>query len=255
MRSKSIWLRIILFVLLLTANRQLQSQIKAYENDLDSIRMFILSNPGLLDSLNERALCPDSVLQVSDYFLLYYGSAYLDNYAPYSESIPLDAAFGDMDAERYSAALELFQSVALDHPGFIRPFQLMGMACHMMGDTVTASKWFQRYYEYLSIPFYSGTGLSADSAFIVRCVSDEYLIVSEMGLASYSQSLVMENDLPFDILDVQDEGGGEEWKLYFNVAQPYLLGMSRMFKEDPPSEIEKKKTKSERTRKERKKKR
>jgi len=216
------------------------AQVLVYGFPLDSIELEVKADPQYLIDLNQKCIHADSVLTINDYFDLYYGSAYLHGYSPYGEGVSGRVIEELLDEQKYTEVISTCDSQILSHPGFIRPFYYLGIAYDQMGDTSSARKFFNRFYEYLSIPFYSGTGESADSAMVVRCVDDEYLIVGEMGLSVQSQALIFENNLPFDLLNVVASEDTTSREIYFNIAQPYILGLSIFDETDTPGKETKK---------------
>jgi len=232
---------ILIILILFNLSPKTFSQVYVHDISLDSIEKQINSNPDYLITLNQKCIYPDSVLTTPDYFELYYGSAYLEGYSPYSERTSAVAAYELLKQEMFEDAIALCETQINSNPGFVRPFYFLGIAYERLGDTVTAQKFYNRFYEFLSIPYFSGNGNSADSAFVVRSIDDEYLIIGELGLQSESQSLVFEDNIPFDILYVKTESDTLSHEMYFNIAQPYLLGLNFLEKNKKSAKKDKKK--------------
>lgn len=219
------------------------AQISVYDIPLDTIKQLVTEDPEEFNLLNMRCLNPDSVVTISDFFYLYYGSAYVEGYSPYGERPLIKPADSLLEANRPDEAIEYCRNLISAHPGFTRPYFYLAVAYDMKGDTTNAQIFIDRYYGLLGIPYYSGTGNSLDSAFVVRSVDDEYLIISETGYEPFSQALIEENNIPYDLMNVRSTETGEEKDMYFNVYQPYVLGLNQMFGDFKGKKSKKKKDK------------
>jgi len=67
-------------------------------------------------------------------------------------------------------------------------------------------------------------GTSAETAFRVRSVRQEYQVVQALGLQTRSQSLIFVGRRPFDVLTVTDPRSGEERRLWFDISSFYGSG-------------------------------
>lgn len=225
------------------------SQVTVYDIPLDSIKKDVLESPEFFLELNKKCIHPDSVLYADDYFYLYYGSAYLDGFAPYGEGLETDLAFDFMNDDKNDEAIELCEKLVLSHPGYVTPFFILGIAYDRKGDTTKSKKFFERFYEYLAVPYFTGNGSSTDSAFIVRSIDDEYLIAGELGFDVESQALIFDKKVPYDILYVKTESDTVSQEMYFNILQPYTLGLNFGNAEEKETKKDKKKKKSKRKKK------
>lgn len=225
------------------------SQVTVYDIPLDSIKKDVLESPEFFLELNKKCIHPDSVLYADDYFYLYYGSAYLDGYAPYGERSAVVAAYEFLQENNNDEAIALCKSLILSNPGFVRPFYFLGLAYDRKGDSATSKKFFERFYEYLAVPYFTGNGSSTDSAFIVRSIDDEYLIAGELGFDVESQALIFDKKVPYDILYVKTESDTVSQEMYFNILQPYTLGLNFGNAEEKETKKDKKKKKSKRKKK------
>ncbi len=232
--------KIILISLIGLLAISLQAQ-KVYDIPLDTIQEIIVTNPGLYLELGDRFRANDPTLEGMDYLLLYYGSAYTEDYSPYGENSVNRALEELIDQEKYQEAVEMGLGVINDNPSFVEMYYNLSVSYHLQGDSLAAQSYFDKYGALLSIPFYSGNGLEKDSAFVVRSVADEYLILQEMGYRLNSQHLIHDKDtgLPYDLMKVVDEAGNEA-EFYFNIYQPFTLGMAKIFGEDEEKKEDKK---------------
>lgn len=210
-----------------------EAQIQPYGMELDTIKEIVVTTEGLLQDLNQMMLDRDTNLAFEDYFLLYYGSAYLDGYSPYGEQGLKSTVYDAFDKNEYEEAVEICREIIREHPGNIRAYLNLVIAYENLNDTLLAEQYYDQYANLLSIPFFSGTGVSTDSAFIVRSVDDEYLILGEMGLELKAQQLIFDDQgIPYDRMVIATEEGEEELAFYFNIYQPYLLGLAKMFSDE-----------------------
>ena len=225
---------------------------KVYDIEFDTIKQVIESNPNLYQELGKRFIENDTTLEGIDYLLLYYGGAYTENYSPYGERGLISSVDELIEEEKYDEAIERGLEILQENPGMVELYYSLTASYHLTGDTIMAQSYYEKYVNLLSIPYYSGNGLEKDSAFVVRIVRDEYLILEELGYKLESQHLIIDEEtgMPYDLMKVVDESGNEE-ELYFNIYQPYIIGMQKMFGGEESDEKNKKKDK----RKEKKKKR
>ena len=206
------------------------AQPKVYEFPLDSIEVYVRSDPQYVRDIMKRCLTTDAPVSAEEYILLYYGSTFLEEYAPYGGSDHARRIDELIEEKRMDEAIAWCKEELAQNPGSVRGFSTLGSLYDMLGDTVLAKVYFGRYVELLSVPFFSGTGTSMDSAFVVRSVTDEYLILAELGLKRLEQRLVFDkDDMPYDVLVVKPADGpeSEEMELYFNIYLPFHLGLKK----------------------------
>lgn len=243
--------QLLLFSLLLST-LAVPAQMMVYDVSMDTLESWVRESPEAFRALHEKCMATDSSMAEAEYFLLYYGSAFLDSYAPYAERLAGRLMKDLLDAENYEEAVSTCEGLLREHPAYVRPYYYLGIAHDLLGDTVRAAVYFERFFGLLSIAYNSGTGGSTDSAFVVRSVDDEYLLLGELGYEVVEQALVNdENGIPFDVMTVRHpETGEEKTDLYFNIYQPYVLGMKKIFEgiEEDPNPKEKKKGKKRKKR-------
>lgn len=232
------------------------AQTYAYNLPLDSIKVQVEESSDYLIQLNKRMVYLDSVLEPNDFFWIYYGSAYLEGYSPYSEGISGTSLNDLLKKKKYNEVVSICKKQIINNPGYTRPIYYLGVAYELMGDTFSAHGFYNRYYNLLSEPFYSGTGVSVDSAFVVRNINDEYSIIEELGFEVQQQALVFEDNKPFDVMTVYNPKDSTKKDLYFNISQPYLLGLNFSdTSKDSTKDKKDKKKKEKKEKKDRKKKR
>lgn len=227
LKRKFVWILAVLFMTEIS-----YGQTFVYDLQLDSIQSEIENSGDFLKEINQKMIQLDVELRPIDFFWIYYGSAYLDGYSPYGEGLNEKVIVDCLNQDKVEEAITLCEKEILEHPGYIKPFYFLGIAYDMKGDSLSASGYFDRYYNFLSVPFFSGNGNGYDSAFVVRSVDDEYIIIRELGFQVTQQALVHKQGIPFDIMTVKDPLNKEENELYFNVTQPYLMGLNFNIKQD-----------------------
>ena len=233
-------IRKLLFLLLVLISAQSSAQIAPYEISLDSVEYWVKDSPEVIPNIVSLSLNPDSVLDMGGCFLLYYGSAYHEAYSPYTERGLVVAIYEMMEQDSLEIAKGLCQSMIEEHPGFLRPYYFLGRIYEMQGDTTKANNFYTKFFDLLSIPFFSGSGNSFDSAYIVRSIDDEYIIIGELGYDMQEQALFEHEGIPYDVLYTTSLESGETRDFYFNIYQPYRLGMSWDFPDEEIPHNEKK---------------
>lgn len=201
-----------------------------YGMPIDSFGLMIKENPDLFPTVLEKFKAGDTTLDFSDHVLLYYGKAFREDYNPYGESLTTTGLNELLEKGKLKEALQSIDAGLKDNPLNIRLILKKGNLLFEAGDTVGANEQYDRYYDLLAVPFYSGNGTSFDSAFVVTSVSDEYLILGELGVSSHMQSLVYDKGQPYDILHVRQEEGVDDVKYYFNISLPFGQ-LGNMFKD------------------------
>lgn len=227
----------------------------AYNQPFDSLKVILTERPELYSEIATLFFEGDTTLEFWDYYILYYGSAFQEDYAPYSEGPLLNEVRDLLEKEKWEEAIAKATGIIKSNPAFADMYYQLGVAYDQQGDSVKARRHYLNYVNLLSVPFNSGNGTSFDSAFVVRSVGDEYLILEILDLNSTSQSLVHKDGIPYDVLEGHGtaESGEEIQKdVYFNIYQPFTIGLTRMFdlKDDSP-ELKKKEKKAKKRRKNR----
>lgn len=213
---------IILFVMLFS--NSLDAQTLVYGIPLEDMKTYALEREKYIIDISKKISNSEATIEIEEFFDLYYCSAYLGGYSPYGERLSMNVVYNFLKEKNYKQAIGVSKNLLNSNPGFIEPLYYIGLAYDRMGDTTNAEIYLKRFYDFLSVPFFSGTGESVDSAFVVRSINDEYLIIKELGLEFESQALIFENNIPYDILYVKSDDGNSI-PIYFNIEQPFLLGL------------------------------
>ena len=211
-----------------------------YGLPLDDNKTFLEENPGLYDSLFTKLLSGDS-LEFKDRVTIYYGVAYQDNYAPYGQGFALTSVNDHLKNEQYDSAAAEGQKVLETTALNLKAMLYTAYAYKMAKDSMASKKYYNMYYSMLAVPYNSGDGASEKSAFVVSSVQDEYLILDEVPGKFSGQALVSKGGSSYDVMTLNTEDG--ENKLYFNIDQPFGIGLAGMMGGSKPSKKSKKKKK------------
>ena len=220
-----------------------------YGTSLDSVKAWVEASPEFFENLGVRMRSRDSIVKDDEYVLLYYGSAYMDGYSPYGEKSAKRLIQELLDKGDIKGAIKEGEKLTKESPAFCGAYLYTGIAHEENGDSITARFYYDRYVNLISVPFYSGNGESPESAYVVRNIDDEYLILGELDYNFHEQNLVRENGYPFDVITVSRDSNYKSAKevkqleVYFNIHQPFVLGLQAMFGEEVMEGKSKKKKK------------
>jgi hypothetical protein len=199
-------------------------QVKRIVSDTSSVYFY----PKLIQLLNADS----SKISADEYWYLYYGHVFQQNYYPYGNTDSKKAfleyyAQLDQDSSKLDKAILLGKKVLKENPIDIEVQLKMYLCLSAANQPSAAREHAKHYYGFLDVIYASGDGKSVNSAFIVISVDDEYRIVGHIGLQVVEQSLI--NDC--DVLTFSKRNQKRRYrikKLYFNVRLP-LLYLSRSF--------------------------
>lgn len=181
--------------------------------------------------LLERIWADDTTLEIRHYKRLYYGNVFQDYYHPYGAS-DAKKMFTEIYRDRnYKDAISKGKQVLRENPVDIEVTLKMIYAYLELGDTASAKIYGHKYFGFLDVIYASGDGQTAQTAFVVISVDDEYRIVGDLGLNVKQQMLVNDCDLLFFEKKGQRKIRPTKIKqLYFNVQMP-LMSLSGTFKD------------------------
>lgn len=161
---------------------------------------------------------------------LYYGTIYQESYHPYRSGDWYDEYRAAKDsAEEYPEALKRALSAAekgvREAPVSLRARRCYAYCCYDLygRDDVRTRIAVVQFYQLIDIILHSGRGLSSEEAWHVISVSDEYVVLSELGLQPQGQSLVGNCDR----FQVSSEEYDVE-EVYFNTL-PSLIYLEKMY--------------------------
>lgn len=182
-------------------------------------------------ALLRRIWADDTTLTTYHYKRLYYGSVFQDYYHPYGAS-DAKKEFSQIYADKkYSEAIVKGKEVLRENPVDIEVTLKMIYSYLELKDTVSAKIYGHKYFGFLDVIYSSGDGRTAQTAFVVISVDDEYRIVGDLGLDVIAQMLIDDCDLlVFDKKSQRKVRKKKIKQLYFNVQMP-LMSLSGTFKD------------------------
>lgn len=159
-----------------------------------------------------------------DQYLYYYASHKDDPaFSPYGFGNQLGTLIRE---EKYDEVVEIGKSKLREGYVKLDDVYRIALAHYNLENTVEFQKFYTLYLGLMQSLLTLGDGLTAETAYFVMTTSDEYALMSYMGMRSSQQSLVSENGHSYDILS----GGTEEegkFAFYFNIDVPFgSLGRS-----------------------------
>ncbi|MEZ4722725.1 MAG: DUF4919 domain-containing protein [Flavobacteriales bacterium] len=221
----------------------------AYGISFDSLKSAIEADSNAYLSVARRYASMDTTLSFNEMFALYYGSAYMPGYSPYSDGMDSRVVEGFMEEKKYEEALSMCRSQISKSPSTTVHYLNLGWILSTMGDSVNAQIAYDQYYSLLSIPYRSGDGSSYKDAMVVRSVNDEYMILNAIGYRMSSQALIHNKGIPFDQMTCLNRDNPDEEKVfYFNIYQPFSIGMMSMFGGSESGKSKKKRDRSNKKR-------
>jgi len=213
---------------LLLCSFQLFAQ-KISNVDFDAIKKSLDASPDLYKDLVTRFKNSDSTLTAADYSTLYYGQCFQKSYNPYGLDVNVDEFRKHYQKQEYEKALPAALRIIDKNPMDVQ-MTFRALVCyHYMKDEENKAKMNTRYESILMTIIGSGDGKTAETAFVVMKVSDEYELMNNMEVQNTMQSLVQGPAGQCDMMTLKPNDLGLE-KLYFNVSKLFE-SMSKMFKD------------------------
>jgi uncharacterized protein DUF4919 len=192
---------------------------------VEEIGKRIAADSTLYPQLSERFSLGDTTLTLEDLGTLYYGSAFLPNFDPYREERIIDAADALARREKAYDALSLLDNFLSRNPASLRALLEMAYNSWVVNDTASTGPAYQKYYQMLKVPMASGTGESPETAYVIRSVQDQELVLNELNLVGMKENLVMRNGQSFHVVSSAKENDLKTRKdVYFNVELPLKRG-------------------------------
>ncbi len=191
----------------------------------------VKSNPNKILQLNEQLL-KGTDLKNEDLLMLYYGSAFLDNYNPDEELLMFEKYDKLTEQEKYRDAANNAAALARKYPGNLKSLLLTAMAFDRADDDENAKKYYKMYYSLLKIILFSGDGTSEKNAFVIRNTDDESLVMRYFKRNISNRSRQTTFSLPFDVIDYNFEGEEKKsGKVFFNIYLPFDSGVGSLFEQ------------------------
>jgi len=214
-----------------------KSSFEVYGINIDTLAQMVHKHPRYFEHLKKVWIEKPHTLAQDELMLLYYGSAFMKNYNPKKEDEAVEQIAKIMAEMDYGKAISEGKKLISVYPLNARLYMLLGYAYKKTGDKQKSKYYYQLYADIIRIPLYSGSGKDFESAFVVRNISDEYLILNQKDLELIMQELRYHNELPFDVMLIKPASKENKRmkelpkeKLYFNVYLPYFIGQGKNFK-------------------------
>ncbi len=229
-----------LFLLIgfLFMNLQAQISPEVYGISMDTIQKWVHEKPAYFQALKRKFKKTD--LTDAQMVMLYYGTAFLPDYKPEEAEKEVEIVYkltGNMDFE---AGLKTAEVLLKKYPVNARLYMLAGYAAKKTGDEKKAKFYYKKYGDLLRVPLYSGDGKSFDKAYIVRSISDEFLILNQNDLELDRQEVRYYNRMPFDKMQVSTKKSpAEKQDLYFNIYLPLFIANHISYKDKQLEAIKK----------------
>ncbi len=235
MKLKQILL--IFFLLFFLKNHAQNTPVnKVYGLPLDTLKKMVTKHPRYFKHLKNKWVKEPQKMTSDEMMLLYYGSCFLPDYQPVKEDkavAKIAGLLGEMDFEN---ALIEGKKLLTVYPLNARLNMLLGYAAKKTGQKRLADYYYKNYADLLRIPLYSGTGQNYEHGFVVRLVSDEYLILNQKDLELVEQAVRYYQKIPFDEFLVHNKLKDNKpmqtlpkQKLYMNIYLPFFVGQHKNF--------------------------
>ncbi len=214
----------LLFVMLMVWPIVCSAQLRVPDEDDIRAKTISSSSPYFLPDLLWRYQSNDTTLTADDYFYLYYGYAYSEEYLP-MKSIPANdhilGIFAGGKEPNYEGMLELirYAKEALE----IDPFSPQNLnylvyAYGAIGDTINERIYYDKMNGILSVIENSGTGRSHDSPKHILWFSHAADLLTSKGLEISERQIVRRN-IEYIFLKERDEDRQRGY--YFDFSRIY----------------------------------
>jgi hypothetical protein len=214
-------LSVVLSILLMATACSLFKGKVTESPDIESLHPMLSVSQDSADDVYRTLL--DSIMENpadGDYQALRFVHSQSSEYAPYSDNEHLEKIKKLLDSEQYVVATEVIKSVY--YKQFHIPlFHYYAFVAWKRSGIEDMAKIHSLYYHKLieSITE-NGDGKTPETAWTVINVSEEYRVLEYLDMELQSQSLITENGMHFDQMEVTDSTGLKQ-SLYFNIEIPF----------------------------------
>jgi len=183
-------------------------------------------SPFYYPALFQRYLDLDTSLTSEDFRYLYYGFTFQDAYAPYGIPALQDSLISYLSRQElfraeYEVAARIGGKLLQESPFRLRETFITAVAYEMAGNGKMSSIYFNFFEKQVDAIMSSGDGLSANTAFVVIYIRDEYEILEVLGFKfGGGQSLLTGG---YDMLELEENPYGVE-AFYFDVSRLFAVG-------------------------------
>ena len=232
--------KLVLFIILSGFSLMISAQKKSldvYGLPIDTLKIMVQKHPKYFEHLKNLWIKQSEKIKEDELMLLYYGSVFMEKYKPVQEDKAVEhiaKLIAELDFQNAIKEGEKLQQV---YPLNSRLYLLLGYAHKKIGLRQKSKFYYKKYGDLIRIPLYSGSGKNYDKAFIIRIVSDEYLILNQKDLELVRQEVHYHHQMPFDVLLIKPRSKNNKRmtslpkeKLYFNIYLPYFIGEHKTYK-------------------------
>lgn len=143
-----------------------------------------------------------------------------------------DAMIQAFESKNYKTAAELIE-IVLDYEFVNRGLHLAAEdAYRQLGNQAKADFHKTIAHKLLHAVLISGDGKTAESAYRVLDVSEEYFVMRQLGYIVGGQALMSKNNKAYDILNGNDSDTGKAVSVYFDISS-FFGGCDRVRKSKP----------------------
>lgn len=158
-------------------------------------------------------------LSADDYYYLYYGNAFREDFSGYGSSNDLQEARKLMKEEEpdWQEVFDLLDKALQTDPVNTDILYYYAVALDNSGDEDASNQMYRKLFKLLEVPMSSGDGLKEETAMYVTAIRDEYFILSIYEYEMTSQSLLSGKNGAMDYMEVkknEDKVKG----MYFNIS-------------------------------------
>lgn len=183
-------------------------------------------SPFYYPALFQRYLDLDTSLTSEDFRYLYYGFTYQDTYSPYGTPLLQDSLISYLSRQEllraeYEVAARIGGELLRDSPFRLRETFITAIAYEMGGNENMSSIYFNFFEKQVDAIMSTGDGLSANTAFVVIYVRDEYEMLEVLGFKFGGKQALLAGD--YDMLELEENPYGVE-ALYFDVSRLFAAG-------------------------------
>jgi len=221
----------------LSATAQKNTSVKVYGLPLDTLKVMVKKHPKYFTHLKNKWQKEPGKMSQDELMLAYYGSTFLPDYQPVKEDKAVERIAKTMAELDFNNAIIEGENLISVYPLNSRLYMLLGYAYKKIGERQKSKLYYKKYADLLRIPLYSGTGKNFENAYIVRTISDEYLILNQNDLELVQQELRYNRRMPFDVLLIKPKSKDNKRakvlpkeKMYFNVYMPFFIGQHKTYK-------------------------
>lgn len=200
------------------------SSQKVSHVDFDAIKRTLDADTALYGKLLARFINADSTLTPNEVNMVYYGAVFRKGYEPY-EPDENEKKFYDLCAARkYEKALAAGEELLKKYPLDIKLLNRLYTCARKTEDPKKYNAFKYRYTALIEAVINSGDGKSDSTAFVVIKISDEYAVLSHLGLGHRKQALKGY----CDVFTLSEPGDFGQTHLYFDIRKPFATLM-KMF--------------------------